>query len=864
MEPQQSLSINLKRPHHLHGQERTADDAQPENDRAQPGGQPRSAANPELSDEEQRELIDLVRKYKQSWFLRRRMIVKRALKAYEFFKGNHFISFDPDSFQWFDALEATFSGGDSGNEDLTLYQFATNFYQMLGFAFVAGLSAQVPKTRFLPENAEREEDIATAKAASRVQEIIERQNHIKSLHKQGLLFLWMAGSYFRHTRYIVDSDRAGTHKEPVVELKQVTALPQRFACRTCGTQSSIDGISKLDSMIPKLQKQNGVGVDGVQMTRRPDDRGPQPAPVLRGMGWGDPMTPGSPTRGGFTRGGVEVTRSCICPMCRNPLSDSDFFPEEQVQVPVITEQQEMPNGMVAMTLYSALMVDAAPYAKNLRETPILNVEEEVDIASLRASYPKHWEALRTTLGPMLAEAQNERTARQMVYSESGGRSNFIQDLMPTLSRTWIQSWAFNYVENQETARKLKKIFPKGCLLVNVGDLFLEAREAKLTDEWTWAGTIQETFGLYPPAVGDAAIPLQERINDVANITHEYMDRIAAGMVLYNSNLIDGEALNSQPMLPGRLNPVKMKQAASAMGNRLEDAIVQVKAEIDANIYTYTDKLVFTAQLISGTPPQIFGGAGDPHIETMGGQQQQLSTAMGKLSLFWDNVRDEHAHAAEVAVACAQENMTEDWINVSTDESGQYRNNYVRLDEMEGNIHAYPETDQSFPMTWQEIKAFWEKLIEFGASGKNPYINAIMDDPTNQEQIATWTGVPGLVVPGRDMRNKVLRTVDLLMQQKPVPVSSAPEGGHTPNAVVELPSIEPDKELDDMDIIAKTVREWAQKNFDKKDENPEGFRNVILYYKMAVQYAYESSARAQQPRAPQPSTLNQAQGGAKPD
>lgn len=781
MELQQSLSIDLKRPHHLHGQERTADDAQPKGKGAHKG------AEPELSDEEQRELIELVRKYKQSWFLRRRMIVKRALKAYEFFKGNHFISFDPDSFQWFDALEATFSGSDSGNEDLNLYQFATNFYQMLGFAFVAGLSAQVPKTRFLPENAEREEDIATAKAASRVQEIIERQNHIKSLHKQGLLFLWMSGSYFRHTRYIVDSDRAGTHKEPVVELKQVTALPQRFACRNCGMHS----------------------------------------------------TP----REASHAAGFPMNQSYTCPRCRNPLSDRDFFPEEQVQVPVITEQQELPNGMVAMTLYSALMVDAAPYAKNLRETPILNVDEEVDIASLRASYPKHWEALRTALGPMLAEAQNERFARQMVYSESGGRSNFIQDLMPTLSRTWIQSWAFNYIENQDTARKLKKIFPKGCLLVNVGDLFLEAREARLTDEWTWAGTIQETFGLYPPAVGDAAIPLQERINDVANITHEYMDRIAAGMVLYNSNLIDGESLNAKPLLPGVLNPVKMKQAASAMGNRLEDAIVQVKAEIDANIYTYTDKLVFTAQLISGTPPQIFGGAGDPHIETMGGQQQQLASAMGKLSLFWDNVRDEHAQAAEVAVACAQENMTEDWINVSTDESGQYRNNYVRLDEMEGNIHAYPETDQSFPMTWQEIKAFWEKLIEFGASGKNPYINAIMDDPTNQEQIATWTGVPGLVVPGRDMRNKVLRTIDLLMQQRPVPVSSAAEGGQAPVAVpIELPSIEPDKELDDMDVIAKTVREWAQKNFDKKDENPDGFRNVILYYKMAVQYGVEAAAR----------------------
>ena len=97
--------------------------------------------NPELTSDEQRQLIDIVRKYKQSWFLRRRMIVKRVLKAYEFFKGNHFISFDPESFQWFDAVEATFASDDSDNEDVNICRFATNFYQMLGLAFVSALSS---------------------------------------------------------------------------------------------------------------------------------------------------------------------------------------------------------------------------------------------------------------------------------------------------------------------------------------------------------------------------------------------------------------------------------------------------------------------------------------------------------------------------------------------------------------------------------------------------------------------------------------------------------------------------------------------------------------------------------------------------
>ena len=119
--------------HQPRGQERTADDPQREKEH-----------RPEdLTKEEQRQLIELVRKYKQSWFLRRRMIIKRVLKAYEFFKGNHFISFDPESFQWFDAF-STFAGAASENQDPEIYELATNYYQMLGFAFVAALSAQLP------------------------------------------------------------------------------------------------------------------------------------------------------------------------------------------------------------------------------------------------------------------------------------------------------------------------------------------------------------------------------------------------------------------------------------------------------------------------------------------------------------------------------------------------------------------------------------------------------------------------------------------------------------------------------------------------------------------------------------------------
>jgi hypothetical protein len=770
-----------------HGEEVTKDD---------PLKTPAAGGAPDqLTEADQQQLISVVRQYKQSWFLRRRMILRRILKAYEFFKGNHFISFDPESFQWFDALDAMFSQqAGAENEDLDLYQFATNFYQMFGFAFVSALSTQLPKTQFLPENAEEEEDIATAKASSRIQEIIQRQNKIKSLHKQGLLFLWMAGSYFRHVRYVVDADRAGTHKEPVIKLKTQIIFPDRFICPGCASLVPIDG-------------------------KKVDQAGMR------------------------------------CPNCGTQMGGNDFYPAEEAELPSVEGSEDVPNGMVAHTLYSALMVDAAPWAKTLSETPILSVEEEVDLAALREMFPGKWKELATSLGPINADNQMERQMRQYVYSESGSRSNFIQDMQPTLSRTWIQPFALNKIDDQATAKKLRRLFPKGLLLINVGDLFLSATSAKLTEEWTWAGTVEEIFGLFPPAVGDAAIPVQDRINDVANIVHEYMDRIACGMVLYNSNLIDGESLDGTPFVPGRLTGLKMKQVASAQGNKLEDAIVQIKAEIDSAMYTYQEKLVFTAQMLVGTPPQIYGGSGDPNIQTKGGQEQQLTTAMGKLGLFWDNIRQENADAAELSVKCAARNMTDDWISVVTDESKQYRNNYVRLDEMKGNVHAYPETDQGFPMTYAEIKAFWEKLIMANESGKNPYINAIMDEPENQEEIATWTATPGMIVPGRDMRNKVLQQIDKLMQGKPirttVPIPGGQPGQPPMAKQIMMPSVMPNRELDELDVTVKTVKRWAQKYWEKEQENPNGWQNLLSYYRLAYQWGMEEAQKKQAAQGPPP-------------
>ena len=136
--------------------------------------------------------------------------------------------------------------------------------------------------------------------------------------------------------------------------------------------------------------------------------------------------------------------------------------------------------MVAQNVYCPLEVDVDPAADNLRQTPILNLEVEVHLGALRAAYPEMYErdCSKSSTSTLSSNGSIDRIARQQVYSQSNTYSSILQDQRPTLSRTWIQPWAFDLEDDQEFGDKMRRAFPSGLLLVNVGDTFLSASEAK--------------------------------------------------------------------------------------------------------------------------------------------------------------------------------------------------------------------------------------------------------------------------------------------------------------------------------------------------------------------------------------------------
>jgi hypothetical protein len=650
---------------------------------------------------------------------------------------------------------------------------------MLEKAFVAALSAQIPKTRWTPANADVEEDRETAKVSSRVEEIIERANKIKSMLKQQLMEFFTSGCYFKYTRYVVDSDRTGTHKETMLQMAKTDVLPARYQCFECGMTT------------PEAQ--------------------------------------------------LMAQRQLNCPNCGSPFSSENYFESHTDEVPVAEKTEEVPNGMVLWDIWGPMHINADPDASDLLNTCLLDCAVEVSLGWLRTTFESQWDKFQEGQSSGASSELLERQYRDMLTTPAGYAtwSAFSSQNKPTYHRTWIQPMLFAEMDDKAEAQQMLKAFPKGCMIAWTGDVPLQIRTAKLTEDWTWAGSEQKGFGLFPPPVGDPAVPIQERINDCVNKIDMYIDRLACGILLGNEQYVDTAALNGKPLLAGVINPIMFRKGVppSAIAN----AIFQVRAEIDQMVFEFLTSLKQDMELLVGTPPQTFGAGTQAGVETKGGQEQQLQTGMMKLGTFWETIGDEHAEAAENAIKCAALNMTEDWFHAVSDESEEWRNEYVHLDQMKGTVHAERDTDQGFPMTAAEIRAFWQDIV---ANPENPFTQALLDEPENVDNAIRFIGVPGLKAPKGAMRGKMLRTISQLVNGKPVEMPD-PETGE----VVLLPSVQPNKYLDDLSTLVKLIPSWAQEHWDQLENNQPALDNMIAYFKMCVVYEHELSTEMQMTGAP---------------
>ena len=212
-------------------------------------------ANNELLDDVKPHIVnalrELVRQYREEGIVARRHEIRRIRQARLFWQGLHYAWWNSNDMNWHLPYENR-SGDDRALEEMPRYQFVTNFYQGFGLSFIAVLSQDVPSVRFYPQSAQSLEDIAAARTASDVAQLIEQNNHIEHLLTSMGYFLWTDGKLGAYVRYVADGQRFGFHDENILAAIEIPLGEDVYACPNCGKESPVSREGNDRIRIPKM------------------------------------------------------------------------------------------------------------------------------------------------------------------------------------------------------------------------------------------------------------------------------------------------------------------------------------------------------------------------------------------------------------------------------------------------------------------------------------------------------------------------------------------------------------------------------------------------------------------------------------
>lgn len=400
-------------------------------------------------------LRDLMLEFRAEGLVARRHEIRRIKQARLFWQGLQYSWWNPNDMSWHMPFEAQAEDAEA-LASMPRYQFVTNLYQAFGLSFVALLSQDTPTTRFYPQSAQNEVDVASAKAASDVAEVVEQNNKVQQLLTGIGYYLWTDGKIGGYVRYVADGQRFGWHDEDVVEEATVKIGEDEYVCPKCGVATA--------------------------------------------------------ARQNFVKGAV-------CAECGAEYTENDFRPAEILTVPRVVGTRRVPNGQEVITVLGGLELNTPVWANEMHEFPYLQWQQEVHTAKLRAAYPHVADKIEQG-GPIEAEDVYARASRVAVAQglPTTHPGDALYNLV-TFTRTWIRPWAFYAIEDKQTRAELLALFPDGCYVAFAGETYCEARNETLDDHWRVMHALPGD-GQNRPSVGDALIQIQERYNTLSNIQAE--------------------------------------------------------------------------------------------------------------------------------------------------------------------------------------------------------------------------------------------------------------------------------------------------------------------------------------------------------
>jgi hypothetical protein len=785
-------------------------------------------------------LRDLIYNYRREGIVSRRHEIRRIRQARLFWQGLQYNFFSSSDMSWH--LPYQMSPLDEAAQfEGHRYQFVTNYFQAFGLSFIALISQDVPSVRAFPQSAQSEQDISTAKAATKIVDLIEENNHVADLLTSVGWYLWTDGKIGSYTRFVADGDRFGFREVEDYDTELVKLGDDAFLCPTCGEETVVS------SQLPVASGSFEFPVSSFEPAQRgANELNGSGDPESKRRETNEANSPGSRTGTGTRARDAGGDAFGVVCRCGQPLSEEDLRPAEVIESPKVTATRKVPRGQEVITIVGGLELNTPVWATEQHEYPYLQWEVEAHRARLRAAYPHAADKI-VNFGAVDAEDVYSRASRISVRQGLPvAHTGDALEKLVTYIRTWLRPWAFYEIEDKKIRQRLLELFPNGCYVAFAGNTYLESRNEKMDEHWVVKHALPGD-GQNRPAVGSSMIEIQERYNLLSNIQAETYE-FGIPPVYADPETLDFDALSSQTAEPAAHYPARAKPGMS-----LADSFFQpAPAVISRDFIQHQQDLVGpVAQMLTGLFPAVYGGSMDD-VKTASAYAQARDQAMGRLGMVWRRLKDFYARTMENAVDCFRKSRPEDIEIPILGEGGEFESEWIRQADLRGNIQMRTEASESFPRLKNQQRAVLQQLMQ----SKDPEIARILGDPANITLIKDMIGLTEIVIPGEDSRTKQMREIAQLLQAGLQSLVLGPQT-ELPGSL-PVPTIGIDSVFDNHAIEFGECVRWANSDAGQQAriDNPQGFENVrahaLLHKRELAKQLPAASGQLPAKEAPGPS------------
>jgi hypothetical protein len=201
-----------------------------------------------------------------------------------------------------------------------------NIYKAHGQAWISAIAAGIPFVRFFPDDADNPSDVETAKAYSKISELIQRHNQADVFFLRALYLLYNTGVVFAYNERKTSKD-FGTTKVPIPGQQSVTN--RSYFCPSCGAPQGQETVT-------------------------------------------DPNAPPKPPQ--------------TCPNCGLTLPPESQ--DQQETFPTIVGYDDKPKSREILACFGPLHVEVPHYISKLDDTPYLRFVTEEPIGKIQETYPE--------------------------------------------------------------------------------------------------------------------------------------------------------------------------------------------------------------------------------------------------------------------------------------------------------------------------------------------------------------------------------------------------------------------------------------------------------------------------------------------